>query len=79
MPQAICESFEANVANGGWRKGSDRRCQFDGVLIPLMILIWVRWTEEFEDYVVKEMKLGGIVREGEEGIELISQYHCMTG
>ena len=66
VPQVICKSFEVNAANGGWRKMSNGRCQFEGVLIPLTISIWVRWMEEFENYVVKRMKLGGRVREGEE-------------
>jgi superfamily II DNA helicase RecQ len=59
VPQAICTSYTERL-DAGWDKIPGARCQFAGVLVPLVIAIWVLDDCRFTKWVQARMQREGI-------------------
>ncbi|UPX20284.1 uncharacterized protein EKO05_0010521 [Ascochyta rabiei] len=64
VPQSICDSFEPHP-DGGWQKNLAIGCQFEAVLLTLMMCVWTAWGSTFNDWVRAQMRREGIRRNEE--------------
>lgn len=56
IPQGLCNNFEANPDNGGWRRRKGGGCQFADVLIESVISNWVMQPNEFDTWLESQMR-----------------------
>ena len=61
LPQSVCESFEADITGGGYRKQRGVACQYPGVLERTVFAIWVGHTQAFGDLIEEVMVEDGWV------------------
>lgn len=55
VPQELCDSWEENGIEGGWKRGGDKQCQYEGVMVS--IIAWV-WTQLPSDSIALYSRLG---------------------
>ena len=60
IPQGLCNSFEANPDNGGWRRVRGGNCQFADVLVESVVSNWVMRASEFRGCVEGQMRDSGV-------------------
>jgi len=60
VPQELCDSWEENGMEGGWKRGKEKQCQYEGVMV--CIIAWV-WTQLPNDSVELYSRLGFSGRE----------------
>ena len=59
LPQSICSSFLMDSEKGGYRKEAGERCQYDGVLVRMVMGLWVRHVQVFGDLIERCMEMDG--------------------
>jgi superfamily II DNA/RNA helicase len=66
LPQALCQSFEYDVVDGGYRKQAGRRCQYLGVLEKVFVVATMRGGVRVIEEMEKAMEEDGVGVEGED-------------
>ena len=74
LPQVICESFQFDTIRGGYYKQAGVTCQYQGVLMEMVVANWLRHGGVFDKVIQEAMKQDGwmarTATEEEEGPEI---------
>jgi hypothetical protein len=41
IPQELCDSWEENEVEGGWKRGREKQCQYEGVMVCIVVWVWI--------------------------------------
>jgi hypothetical protein len=49
VPQELCNGWEENREEGGWKRVADGKCQYEGVMISIVAWVWVHLPSGSEE------------------------------
>ena len=48
VPQELCNGWEENREEGGWKRVANGKCQYEGVMISIVAWVWIYLPSESE-------------------------------
>jgi len=46
VPQELCNSWEENGLEGGWKRAASKQCQYEGIMVSVIAWVWIQLPGE---------------------------------